>query len=50
MFLKYVQKGQIGILVTLFENVFEISRRLVRMNDEDQMERRLDCGHSSHSP
>jgi hypothetical protein len=39
------EKGIIGIRVTFFENVLEITRGLVGVNDQDEVEWRLGCAH-----
>ncbi len=48
MFFQVPQKGEIGIVVRFFQNVFEIAAGLVSMNEEGKVER-LRVGHSFFS-
>jgi hypothetical protein len=48
MFFEVLQKGEIGIGVRLFQNVFEIAAGLVSMKEKGKMER-LRVGHSFFS-
>jgi hypothetical protein len=38
VFLKMFQEWKVGVTVSLFEHVLEIAARLVRMNEQGEME------------
>src|SRR5208337_2592935 len=44
------EEGQVGVFVALLDNVLEIAGRLVRVDDQDEVKRRIGGGHGRSSP